>query len=97
MSILQGHLIAALADVMEIPPAQVSTTVSFAEQGLDSLTALRLARKIHDRTAIEIELEWLLDYPTILELERFLGTQAPSLPATAPGPTGVVSARSELA
>ena len=78
MSMLQSHLIAALADVMEVPPAQVSSTTSFAEQGLDSLTALRLARKIQDRTAIEIELEWLLDYPTILELERFLGEKVPA-------------------
>lgn len=85
MSMLQSHLIAALADVMDVSPAQVSLSKSFTEQGLDSLTALRLARKIHDRTAIEIELEWLLDYPTILELERFLGEQAPSVPATPPG------------
>ena len=83
MSMLQSHLIAALADVMEMPATQVSPSKSFTEQGLDSLTALRLARKIHDRTAIEIELEWLLDYPTILELERFLGEQAPSVPAAA--------------
>jgi len=85
MSMLQSHLIAALADVMEVPAAQVSPTKSFTEQGLDSLTALRLARKIHDRTAIDIELEWLLDYPTILELERFLDEQVPSVSAAAPG------------
>jgi acyl carrier protein len=85
MSMLQSHLIAALAEVMEIPLTQVSLNKSFTEQGLDSLTALRLARKIHDRAAIEIELEWLLDYPTILELERFLGEQAPSVPEAAPG------------
>lgn len=72
MSILQSQLIAALADVLEVPPHQVFPNKSFTEHGLDSITALRLARKIHDRSGIEIELEWLLDYPTILELERFL-------------------------
>lgn len=91
MSMLQSHLIAALAEVMEVPPTQVSPTKNFTEQGLDSLTALRLARKIHDRTAIEIELEWLLDYPTILELERFLGEQALSAPLAAPGQAGDVN------
>jgi acyl carrier protein len=91
MSMLQRHLIAALAEVMEMPPTQVSPSKSFIEQGLDSLTALRLARKIHDRTAIEIELEWLLDYPTILELERFLSEQAASVPGQA-GDVNVSSA-----
>lgn len=86
MSLLQRHLVAALAEVMEIPPTQVSLSKSFTEQGLDSLTALRLARKIHDRTAIEMELEWFLDYPTILELERFLGEQSPPAPDAALGP-----------
>jgi acyl carrier protein len=90
MSILQSHLAAALAEVIEIPVTQVSLSKSFTEQGLDSLTALRLARKIHDRAAIEIELEWLLDYPTILELESFLGEQAPSVPAASVGQGGDV-------
>jgi acyl carrier protein len=85
MSKLQSHLIAALADVLKLPPSQVSPSKSFTEQGIDSLTALRLARKIHDHTAIEVELEWLLDYPTILDLERFLGDQVLTVPAGAPG------------
>jgi acyl carrier protein len=97
MSILQSHLIAALADVMELPPTQVSPTKSFTEQGVDSLTALRLARKIHDRTGIEIELEWFLDYPNILELERFLGEQTPSVPAAVPEQAGDVNLSSALA
>jgi acyl carrier protein len=83
MSILQRHLIAALAEVMQMPTTQISSSKSFTEHGLDSLTALRLARKIRDRTAIEVELEWFLDYPSILELERFLNDRALSGPATA--------------
>lgn len=62
----------ALADLMGVDPSEVSLTNSFAEQGLDSLVGLRLARKLQDALEIEIELEWLFDYPSIRELSQFL-------------------------
>ena len=66
---------AALAAVMELEPSQLSLTLTFAEQGLDSLMALRFARKIQDLFGSDIELEWLFDHPTIAQLCRFLDEQ----------------------
>jgi acyl carrier protein len=64
----------ALADLMGVDAAHISLTQSFAEQGMDSLIGLRLTRKLQDRLAtdVEIEIEWLFDYPSITELSRFL-------------------------
>jgi acyl carrier protein len=62
----------ALAELMEVDPAQVSLTRTFAEQGIDSLLGLRLTRKLADRLGTEVELEWIFDNPSIAELSRFL-------------------------
>jgi acyl carrier protein len=47
-------------------------TTSFADLGMDSLVGLRFSRKIQDLLGVEIELEWLFDYPTIRQLSEFL-------------------------
>ncbi len=64
-----------LADLLDTDRAEVSVTRSFAELGLDSLTGLRFARKLQDQFAIEIELEWIFDYPSIRQLAEFLDVQ----------------------
>jgi acyl carrier protein len=65
----------AMADVMQIEPAQISVEQSFAEQGVDSLMGLRLTRALQDDLGVEIELEWLFDYPNIRELAGYLDSQ----------------------
>lgn len=66
----------ALAELLAIDPTEVSLTTHFAEQGVDSLIGLRLARKVQDALGFEVELEWLFDYPTISELAAFLGQKS---------------------
>lgn len=61
-----------LAELMEIDASQISLDQSFSEQGVDSLTGLRLTRKLEDQLGVEVELEWLFDHPSIQELARFL-------------------------
>lgn len=61
-----------LAELMEIDASQISSDQSFSEQGLDSLTGLRLTRKLEDQLGVEVELEWLFDHPSIQALARFL-------------------------
>jgi acyl carrier protein len=62
----------ALAEVMGLRKTKMSIAVTFAEQGVDSLMGLRFVRKLHDMWGVEIELEWLFDYPTIKQLSSFL-------------------------
>lgn len=65
----------ALAELMEIDAHEISLTMTFAEQGVDSLVGLRFARKIEELCGMETELEWLFDYPTIRQLSQFLDRQ----------------------
>jgi acyl carrier protein len=66
----------ALAELLENDPGQVTADANFAELGMDSLVALRFARKVKDLTGIEIELESLFDYPSVAELSTFLAGRA---------------------
>lgn len=44
----------------------------FSELGVDSLTGLRFAKKLGDALDMDVEAEWLYDYPSIAELSRYL-------------------------
>lgn len=66
----------ALADVLQIDAEQVSLTLTFSEQGVDSLTGLRFGRKVQDALELEIDPEWLLDYPSIRQLSEFLQVES---------------------
>lgn len=79
------NLTQMLAEVMEVDVKDVSPTQNFGEQGMDSLTGMRFARKISDLTGCEIELEWLFDYPSIEELSAFLVKQFAGKPLLAEG------------
>ena len=65
----------ALAGVIEVDAQDVSLTVPFAEQGVDSLLGLRFVRQVQDLLDTEIELEWMFDHPTIRQLSDFLDKQ----------------------
>lgn len=66
----------ALAEIMEVEAQQISITMTFADQGVDSLVALRFTRSLEDLTGTEVQLEWLFDYPSIRELAPFLVEKA---------------------
>lgn len=68
----EQHLRDALAELLDSKVDKVSVTTPFADLGMDSLVGLRFSRKIQDLLGVEIELEWLFDYPTIRQLSQFL-------------------------
>lgn len=72
MSRREQWLRIALAELMEIDAAQISSNQPFSEQGVDSLIGLRLTRKLEDQLGVEVELEWLFDHPSIQALAQFL-------------------------
>ena len=75
MTELEREVRNTLAALLEIEPEQVSTTTQFDELGVDSLIGLRFARKLHDLMGIEVDIEWVLDYPTVAQLTAFLSKQ----------------------
>lgn len=72
MSRHESWLRDALAELIEIDATQISLTQPLAEQGVDSLVALRLTRRLQELFGVEVELEWLFDHPSICELSQFL-------------------------
>lgn len=81
MTIREQHLRDALAELLDSEVHKVSVTAPFADLGMDSLVGLRFSRKIQDLLGVEIELEWLFDYPTIRQLSQFLDGQFGALSA----------------
>jgi acyl carrier protein len=84
MSNREQFLRNALAELLQVDQNELSPTTPFAELGVDSLLGLRLTREIQDQLQADVELEWLLDNPSIRELAEFLdakfgGLDAPSL------------------
>ena len=71
----------AMADLLELPVSAISLTLDFTEQGIDSLLALRLARKLNDLCGREIDIEWLFDYPSISQLAARIDREFGSLTA----------------
>lgn len=65
-------MLVILSRLLDTPLESLSADQPFADQGLDSLTGLRFARAVQDATGIEFDPEWLYDYPSVAELDRFL-------------------------
>ncbi len=69
---MEAQLLRLLAGVLDRPVAALSVEAEFADQGLDSLLALRWSRGIADALGRDVELEWFFDYPTVARLAAFL-------------------------
>jgi acyl carrier protein len=71
----------ALGDVLETDAHLLTGAMTFSDLGLDSLTGLRFMRQVQDIAGVEIELEWMFDYPTTQRLAEFLNQRFGSLEA----------------
>lgn len=79
MTHFEQCLVDILAELTDTGASSISLTTTLDQQGVDSFVALRLARAIHDRSGVEIELESLFDYPTVRELAAYLDARAAQL------------------
>ncbi|MFJ2479053.1 acyl carrier protein [Pseudomonas sp. NPDC087598] len=84
MKDLESRLRVELATLLGIDSTQLSPTAKFDELGVDSLIGLRFARKVHDLTDIEIDIESVFDYPTLTQLVTFLEAQLNGQDSTTP-------------
>ena len=62
-----------LAEEIGIPESDLRDKSAFAEMGVDSLLALTISGKFREELGIDISSSMFLDYPTVLDLKRFLG------------------------
>jgi acyl carrier protein len=70
--IREHDVLRILAEVLGVQEREIYPTATFSEMGMDSLLGLRFARKLQDALGMEVEPEWLFDYPTVEQLSRRL-------------------------
>ncbi|WP_084483846.1 acyl carrier protein [Nocardia anaemiae] len=69
---LLGAATAAIADLLNIDAAMVSTNAPFSDLGLSSLQLARLTAHLEDAVGVEVSLTALYDHPDIEQLVEYL-------------------------
>jgi acyl carrier protein len=69
---IQAWIVAYLAELLEIDPDEINTTISFDRYGLDSSVAVGLTGDLEDWMETKLDPTLLYDYPTIESLAQHL-------------------------
>lgn len=75
---LEERLQRLLATVLKVAPADISTTASFMNLGIDSMDALDLVQKLETAGFPGLPATLFFEYQTIADLARYLTTYAPA-------------------
>ena len=75
---IQEWIVAYLADLLAIEPAEVDVTISLERYGLDSSAAVVLTGDLQDWLGTEINPTLLYDYPTVEAVVQHLSRQTKS-------------------
>lgn len=71
---IKDLIVSYIAELLDIPPEQVDTTIEFDRYGLDSSAAIGLTGNLEDWLGEELDPTILYDYPTIETLTQYLST-----------------------
>jgi thioester reductase-like protein len=80
---LEDRVARIVADVLRVPPALVSSGISFPELGMDSLAAVELTTAIEDAIQVELPMSAVHEHPTLTALCAFVRSGAGADPANA--------------
>ncbi|MGV9614547.1 acyl carrier protein [Nocardia xishanensis] len=69
---LTDAAVTAIAELLGVEPAAVSTSTPFAELGSSSAPLARLTAQLEDAMGVEVSLEAVYDHPDIEQLAAFL-------------------------
>jgi acyl carrier protein len=64
--------VTAIADLLDVDAAAVSTSAPFSDLGLSSLQLARLTAHLEDAMGVEVSLTALYDHPDIEQLVEYL-------------------------
>lgn len=73
---IKTWLVSYLAELLEIEPSQVDTTVSFDRYGLDSSATMSVTADLAEWLGWELEPALLYDYQTIEQLSEHLAQES---------------------
>lgn len=69
---VQTWIVDYLADLLEVDPEDIDTSIPFDRYGLDSSAAVGLTGDLEDWMGMEIDPTLLYDYPTVDAVARHL-------------------------
>jgi acyl carrier protein len=72
---IQAWIVTYLAQLLEINPDEVDTTIPFDQYGLDSSAAVGMTGDLEDWMGKKIDPTLLYDYPTIVALSEHLAEE----------------------
>ncbi|MEA9588538.1 SDR family NAD(P)-dependent oxidoreductase [Xanthomonas sp. WHRI 10064A] len=81
-----------LAAELQLDAQDIDAQASFVDLGLDSVTAVTWARKLHEQLSVELSPTQLYQYPNVATLSAYLGSAGASLRVAQPAATNVASA-----
>jgi acyl carrier protein len=79
---ITSELLESLAAVLSIPVADIDSTLSFAELGMDSVSGAQWSQAINHRFATRLSLAKLYQYPNIPQLAAYLASETRSATCT---------------
>jgi len=81
---IQSWLVARLAQRLRVAPQAIDVRQPFAQYGIDSLTAVRLASELQDQLGRPLSATLAYDFPTIEKLAQYLSSDEKAHFAPAP-------------
>ena len=72
MSGLQSWMLSELAALLGVAESEVSATRPLMEQGVDSVSLVRLSGMLSERLGVELDPMLLYDHPTVEKLAAWL-------------------------
>jgi acyl carrier protein len=72
---IEQWLVTQLAEILELPPAEIDVTARFDRYGLDSIAAVSLTGDLEDWLDYELDPVLMYDYPTIQGVAQYLAQE----------------------
>ncbi|RKQ70071.1 SDR family NAD(P)-dependent oxidoreductase [Oceanibaculum indicum] len=79
---LRDVLLRLLAETLNVTPASIDVTQSFADYGLDSILGMELVHRLRRALDIEFDQTRLFDFASVAQLEGFIAAEYPAAVAS---------------
>ena len=67
-------IVARIAEALDVPPTEIDVKATFADHGLDSVSALQMTGALEQELGRSLSATLVFEYPTIETLARHLGS-----------------------
>ena len=72
---IKNWCVSYIAEILEVKPNEIDTTIPFDRYGLDSSAAITLTGDLEEWSGLELDPTLMYDYPTINALAEYLAQE----------------------